>query len=118
MASALLEGRKQLHQLVGRSSGRIARFLGADRTAQAFVGEVAANISLRAIDAKAVAVARSIQTSGVLLCTLRGISMTQCQCFRDLALAESQEQVREILAGAMGNWADLQRFRPEHRLAW
>jgi hypothetical protein len=112
LAAALLDGRKQLHQLIGRSTGWFAGLLGADRPARAFAGEVAANIPLGAIDAKTIAVARSIQVSGVVLCMMQGRTLAQCRCFRDLALAETKERVSKILLGAMGDWSDLRKFAP------
>lgn len=42
--------------------------------------------------------------------------LTQCQCFIDLALAETKERVRKILAAAMSDWTGLALPGPEKPL--
>jgi hypothetical protein len=42
---------------------------------------------------------------GISLCLARGIPLERCQCFVDLALKETKDQVKEKLATALGNWA-------------
>ena len=44
------------------------------------------------IDAKMIAVARGIQVAGILLCVMDNRELTKCECFRDLALAETKER--------------------------
>jgi hypothetical protein len=64
------------------------------------------------IDAKMIAVARGVQVAGILLCVMDDRDLTECECFIDLALAETMERVKQILVAAMSDWADLARFRP------
>ena len=42
---------------------------------------------------------------GISLCLARDIPLERCQCFIDLALTETKEEVKEKLAVALGNWA-------------
>ena len=60
-----------------------------------------------------IAVARGIQVAGILLCVMDNRDLTKCECFIDLALAETKEQVNQILVAAMFDWASLVRFRPQ-----
>lgn len=59
-----------------------------------------------------IAVARGVQVAGILLCVMDDRQLTECQCFIDLALAETKERVNQILVAAMSDWADLARFIP------
>jgi hypothetical protein len=112
LAAAILKARQQLHELIGRSSGWIAGRFGADAFTRAFAAELAANIPLGPIDAKAIAVARGLQISGILLCVMDERDLTECECFRDLALTETKERVKQILVAGMSDWANLARFAP------
>ena len=62
--------------------------MGAGGAAQAFARELASSIPLPT-DAKMIAVARGVQIAGILLCVMDGRDLTKCECFTDLALAES-----------------------------
>jgi len=64
------------------------------------------------IDAKMIAVARGVQVAGILLCVMEGRDLDKCECFIDLALAEAQERVKQVLIAAMSDWTELARFRP------
>jgi hypothetical protein len=112
LAAAVLEGRQKLHELAGRSFGWLTGRLGAGDVTRAFAAELAANISLGPIDAKAIALARGLQVSGVVLCVMDQNDLTKCQCFIDLALAETKERVQAILVAGMSDWAVLARFSP------
>jgi hypothetical protein len=57
------------------------------------------------IDQKAAAVARGLQTLGILLCIAHGIPLNRCPSFIDLALFETKERAKTILASALGDWA-------------
>lgn len=76
LAAVILEGKQKIHQLVGHSFGWIAGLFGADDFTRAFADELAANIPLGPIDAKAVAVARGLQISGVVLCIMDNMDLT------------------------------------------
>src|ERR1035437_9341503 len=112
IAAALLKGQLELHRLAGRFTGWFAGLLGADDISRAFAEELASNIPLGVIDAKTIAVARGIQVTGILLCIVDGRELTRCQCFIDLALAETKERVRQILIAATSGWASLGQFAP------
>jgi len=47
------------------------------------------------------AVARGVQISGIFSCVTTGRELMECQCFIDLALAESREPVNQILIAGM-----------------
>jgi hypothetical protein len=109
LASAVLAGKKKLHDLVGSFASWLVSFISGDRVVQAFVRELASNIPLPP-DAKLVATARGIQVTGVLLCLLNGDELTRCQCFIDLALTETKTRVKKILVAAMNDWTGLADF--------
>jgi len=58
-------------------------------------------------------VRQSVQIAGILLCVMDGRDVTKCECFRDLAIAETKERVNQMLIAAMSDWANLARFRPK-----
>jgi hypothetical protein len=95
-----------MRTLVGLSAG-LRELLAAG----ALLAPLASKIPLALIDAKMVAVARGIQITGILLCVLDSRELTRCQCFIDLALAETKEQVKKILVAAMSDWTGLARFK-------
>jgi hypothetical protein len=111
-ARSILEAKAQIHKAVGRMFGWAAGALGADSAARAFTEELASNIPLGPIDGKMVVVARGVQVAGIVLCVMDGRDLTECQCFIDLALAETKERVARILSAAMSDWSDLARFTP------
>lgn len=86
--------------------------MGADETVRAFAEELASNIPLGSADAKMVAVARGMQVAGILLCVMDGKDLTDCECFVDLALAETKERVNQILVTATSSWSGLATLRP------
>jgi hypothetical protein len=110
-ARLILEAKKQVHKGVGKLFGWGIRGLGGGDGARAFAEELASNIALP-IDAKMIAVARGVQVAGILLCVMDGRDLTKCECFIDLALAETRERVKQILVAAMSDWVNLGRFRP------
>ena len=112
LAGSILEAKTQVHKAVGRMFSWAAGALGADAAARAFTEELATNIPLGPIDAKMVAVARGVQVAGIVLCAMDGRDLTECQCFIDLALAETKERVAQILGAAMSDWSGLARFTP------
>lgn len=112
LATSILEGKQKLHELLGRSAGWYAGLLGADDFAREFAAELATNIPLNLIDDKAVAVARGVQVSGILICVTNKVDITECQCFADLALAETKERVKQVLVTAMSDWPGLSQYPP------
>jgi hypothetical protein len=85
--------------------------MGAGDPARAFTEELISNIPLP-FDAKTIAVARGVQVAGILLCVMDNRDLTKCECFIDLALAETKERVNQILIAATSDWAGLARFTP------
>jgi len=59
-----------------------------------------------------IAVARGVQVAGILLCVMDGRNLSKCECFIDLALAETKERVNQILVAAMSDWTSLKKFAP------
>jgi hypothetical protein len=84
--------------------------LGAGDPARAFTEELIANIPLP-IDTKMTR-SRGVQVAGILLCVMDDRDLTECECFIDLALAETKERVNQLLVAAMSDWTDLKRFAP------
>jgi hypothetical protein len=111
MAQLVLKTKTLIHKEVGGAFGRVAQALGASDPVEAFVDELASNIPLP-VDAQAVAIARGLQVAGILLCVMDGRELAKCECFIDLAMAETKERVSQILVAAMSNWTRLQRFAP------
>lgn len=112
IARSILQAKAQIHKAVGWTFGRVLGALGAGDPAQAFMRELASNIPLPP-DAKMIAVARGVQVAGILLCVMDDRNLTKCECFRDLAIAETKERVNQMLIAAMSDWANLARFRPK-----
>jgi hypothetical protein len=110
MARFILKTKALIHTWVGKVFGWFASGLGAGDAIRAFVKELASNIPLP-LDAKMIAVARSLQVAGVLLCVMDGKNLEQCDCFVALVRTETEEQVKKLLIAGMSDWAKLARFR-------
>ena len=111
LAADLLAAKQKIHDLLGSLASGALGLFGAGDSAQAFAGELAPNIPLP-VDAKIIATARGIRVTGVMLCLANGTDVTLCQCFIDLALAESKARVRRLMIAAMGDWTRLKAFPP------
>ena len=111
IARSILAAKTQVHKTVGRAAGWAAGVLGASDPAQAFYEELMSRIPLPT-DAKMIAAARGVQIAGILLCVMDGRDLTKCECFIDLAMAETKERVNRILVAAMSDWTGLKRFGP------
>jgi hypothetical protein len=109
IAGVVLRWKQEMHAAIGSAAGALMFRLAGSRAARAFVRELAANIPLP-IDAKLTAVARCTQAVGVLLCVSRGDDLTRCQCFIDLALAETKTQVKKILLAAAASWTQMATY--------
>ena len=110
IARSILQAKTQLHKDVGRLFGWVAGAFGAGDAARAFTEELASNIPLGPLDVKMIAVARGVQIAGILLCVIDNRDLTKCECFIDLALAETKERVNQILVAATSGWTGLARF--------
>jgi hypothetical protein len=111
-AKSILSAKEQIHRAAGTLFGWAAGALGASGAVRAFTDELASSIPLPT-DAKMIAAARGIQVAGILLCVMDNRDLTKCECFIDLALAETKERVNQILVTAMSDWANLARFHPK-----
>jgi hypothetical protein len=109
IARSILKAKTQIHRLIGHATGWAVKKLGAGDAAQAFADELASNIPLP-FDTKMIAVARGVQVAGILLCVMDNRNLTRCECFIDLALAETKERLQQILDAAMSDWVGLARF--------
>jgi hypothetical protein len=109
MARKILEAKDQIHKLAGELASDAASVAGVRGVALDFTKELSANIPLP-IDAKMVAVARGIQVAGILLCVMDNRDLKKCECFIDLAMAETKERVKRMLVAAMSDWTGLARF--------
>lgn len=105
MAKALLDGKEKLHDLVGEASGWLAEKLGAASLERIAAKELAKKIPIPVVDDQTAVVARGLQMIGISLCLGRGTPLERCQCFIDLALTETKEQVKAKLAAALDDWA-------------
>ncbi len=76
-----------------------------------FTRELVKRIPIGPVDAKLTGVARTIQVAGIALCLMDGRDLTRCDCFVDLALAETKERVSQILEASLTRWSELGRFR-------
>ena len=106
LAKALLDGKEKLHDLAGQASGWLTEKLGGQTLERVAAKEPAKKIHIPVVDEKTAVVARGLQMIGIAMCVARGIPLERCQCFIDLALAETKEQVKEKLATALGDWAE------------
>jgi hypothetical protein len=111
IARSILAAKLQVHRLVGHAAGWAVKKLGAGDVAQAFADELASKIPLPT-DSKMIAVARGAQVAGILLCLIDNRDIRRCECFIDLALAETNERLHQILDAAMSDWTALARFTP------
>jgi hypothetical protein len=71
--------------------------------------ELAKKIAIPVVDDQTAVAARGLQMIGISLCLARDIPLGQCQCFIDLALTETKEQVKAKLAAALDEWAEPSR---------
>jgi len=107
-----LKAKDQIHKLAGELVGDAASVVGVRGAALDFAKELVPNIPLP-IDAKTIAVARGVQVAGILLCVMDNRDLTKCECFIDLAKAETKERVDRMLVAAMSDWTNLARFGPQ-----
>jgi hypothetical protein len=112
----IIAAKDQLHAWLGGLVSWLLALLGIGNDVRDFVRELAASIPIPFIDVKAIAVARGVQVSGILLCVMQGDDLTECQCFIDLALTETKTRVKKILAAAGEDWVNLGSF-PSGKIA-
>jgi hypothetical protein len=111
MARTILKTKDRLHDLAAELAGDAFSVAGVHGPALDFTKELVKRIPLP-FDAKMIAAARTIQMAGIVLCLMEGRDLTRCDCFIDLALAETKERVSQILETRLANWAELASFGP------
>ncbi|TDW75703.1 hypothetical protein [Kribbella pratensis] len=109
VAKFILAAKDKAHELAGWVGGGILALLGLEGLAKRFARELIEHIPLP-FDGKAVAAARGVQVTGILLCLLNDDDLRRCQCFIDLALEQAKTAVRKLLTTAMEDWTQLARF--------
>jgi hypothetical protein len=112
MARTILKAQDQIHRLAGQLASQAASVAGVRGPALDFTRELVKRIPIGPVDAKLTATARTIQMAGIALCLMNGRDLTRCECFIDLALAETKQRVSQILDMRLTNWAELARSGP------
>jgi len=113
LAQRVLTTKDQLHDWIGTLVAWLLSLIGINVTVREFAGALASNIPITPVDVKMIAVARGLQVSGIALCIFRDEDITRCQCFIDLALAETKTRIKNILAAAIDDWVKLAIFPPQ-----
>lgn len=113
LAKKILAGKEKIHKLAGGIVAWILSLLGINEAARTFASELASRIPIQPLDAKTVAVARGVQIAGIVVCVSAGDDLTKCQCFIDLALAETKTRVKKLLVAATHDWADFKEPEPK-----
>jgi hypothetical protein len=116
LAAETLATKKKLHSAVGWVAAWFMKRIGTGQLAVTVARELAENLPLP-MDAKFTAVARGVQMTGIVVCLADGRDLTRCPCFVDLALSETKERVKKILAAAVDDWAGLAHFPAALRAA-
>jgi hypothetical protein len=106
LARAVLDGKEKLHELVGTAGGWIAGKLAGEGFERKVAKELAERIPIPVVDQQASVVARALQMIGIAICLGNGIPLNRCQCFIDLSLTETKEQVKRICAAALEDWSE------------
>jgi hypothetical protein len=109
-ARAILDGKRQVHRVVGYVAGRLVALVGGSHLAQALSREIAARVPLPFVDHFAVIAARGLQVTGIVMCVLRGQPVVDCACFKDVVIVEGKERMNAMLVAAISNWSGFQRF--------
>lgn len=109
MARTILKAKDQIHQLAAELAGQAASVADVRGAALDFTRELVKRVPIGPVDAKLTATARAIQMAGIVLCLIEERPMNRCDCFIDLALAETKERVSQILETRLANWAELAR---------
>jgi hypothetical protein len=112
MARTILKAKDRLHDLAAELAGNALSVAGVRGPALDFTKELVRHIHIPVLDTKMIAAARTIQMAGIVLCLMDDRDLTRCQCFIDLALAETKERASQILEAALGNLTRLAEYGP------
>jgi len=102
-ARALIEGKKQLHEITGSVTGKIAHAAGFDPLGEAVLRELAKRVPLPG-DHEVTAAARGLQVIGIAMCVAADRPLNECHCFINLALDRMKEQLKEMLDAPIKDW--------------
>ncbi|MBO0515268.1 hypothetical protein [Streptomyces beijiangensis] len=108
LARAILDGKKQLHALVGRAAGGLLGIFGRSRIERAYAVEFASRIPLPT-DVKMAAAARALQIAGIYVCLLGAGDLSRCACLKDVFETEGKDRVKKLVQGAVEDWIELPR---------
>ncbi|MGW1210141.1 hypothetical protein ACWD5F_10935 [Streptomyces sp. NPDC002499] len=73
-----------------------------------FIGEVLSHVVMLPVASQLAVAARGLQIAGICVCALAG-DLDTCACLADILRAETEEQVKSLVTGAMEDWRDLPR---------
>jgi hypothetical protein len=107
MARTILKTQDQMHQLAAELASQAASVVGVRGAALDFTRRLVKRLPVGPVDAKLTATARAIQIAGIVLCLMNGRDLTRCDCFIDLALAETKERMSQMLETRLANWSEL-----------
>lgn len=96
-----------MHQLAAELASQAASVVGVRGAALDFTRRLVKRLPVGPVDAKLTATARAIQIAGIVLCLMNGRDLTRCDCFIDLALAETKERMSQMLETRLANWSEL-----------
>jgi hypothetical protein len=112
VAAAILASNQLIQSFGGLLASKLLALVGANSIAQVLARELFERLPLPH-NMKIIAVGRGVQITGILLCVVSDRQLTECQCFIDLALAESKTRVKQIIIAAEGDWVNLKDFPPK-----
>jgi hypothetical protein len=97
-----LKAKDQVHQLAAELASQAARVAGVRGAALDLTRELVKSVAIALVDAKLIAAARAIQMAGTALSLIEERPLIECDCYIDLALAETKERVSQILENPPG----------------
>ncbi|MEV0787191.1 hypothetical protein AB0I52_30355 [Streptomyces sp. NPDC050423] len=108
LAREILQGKEQLHDVVGRAAGGLFGLLGRPKIERVFAQELARRIPLP-VDTQLSAAARGLQIAGIYVCVVGNRSLSNCACLRDVLVVDGQASLQQLLEGALEDWQWLPR---------
>jgi hypothetical protein len=105
-ARRLLSLKGLLQKFLSYILTRITRALGYGDAVSSFVDELVTAVPVP-WTAKVTAAARIIQLTGIWLCLINDLDLTDCSCLIDLVRAEGLDALGQLLAAATQNWREI-----------
>lgn len=103
LAIDILKLKGAVHAKFGDVATRYLFPLPWRRPEQSFVKQLLTHVPLPG-DQELVATANALRVIGVSLCLAQNRDLTECECFRTLALEKGKQQVKAILVSAGERW--------------